>query len=164
MRAVGILMALQVLVLAGLAPGDAVASSEMDARVTLLQPAIINAEQVSDLLLSSATGVLTIRFPSLMTSSPNAPETVQSGGITLSGLKVHRAGGTYTFSVGTENAQELDRIVSQLALPSDGIPVDGAGTLSAQGYIDGKGFQMAVVQIIRTPEGGGYIRAIIPFN
>lgn len=164
MRAAAILMALQVLVLAGIAPGEAVASPKIDARVTLLQPAIINAEQVSDLLLSSATGVLTIRFPSLITNSANAPETVQSGGITLSGLMVHRAGGAYTFSVGTENAQELDRIVSQLALPSNGIPAGESGTLSAQGYIDGMGFQMAVVQIIRTTDGGGYIRAIIPFN
>lgn len=164
MLAAAILMALQVLVLAGLASGDAVASSKMDARVKLLQPAIINAEQVSDLLLSSATGVLTIRFPSLITNSANAPETVQSSVLTLSGLKVQSVGGGFTFSVGTENAQELDRIVAELGLPSNEMPAGESGALSAQGYIDGMGFQMAVVQIIRTTDGGGYIRAIIPFN
>ena len=39
-----------------------------------------------------------------------------------------------------------------------------ATSLNAYGYIDRKGFQIAVMQIVRTLDGGGYISTIILFN
>ena len=158
-------------VVLGIAPSATAGTTHVGGSANLVQPAIITAEQALQLLQSATPGVFTLSFPDLSNGPLSSTGAHQDNGLILTGLSAQRSGATLVFSVGSENAAALDRLIEALGLPNLDLALEGmsstallATSLNAYGYIDRKGFQIAVMQIVRTLDGGGYISTIILFN
>lgn len=132
------------------------------ASAQVIAPAIISAARATELLLSRSPGVLTLSIP----GDGSRSDTGIRREIPLIAASVSGDGGSFVFSASRESAAQLDRLIETLTENTQRVELNGnlSNGLSVKGYIDGRGFQMAVVSVVKNQDGSGYISAIIPFD
>ncbi len=132
------------------------------ASAQVIAPAIISAARATELLLSPSPGVLTLSIPGAASNSDSGNRRE----ISLIATGVSGDGGSFVFSASRDSAGQLDRLIAKLTESTQRVELNGnlSTGLSVNGYIDGKGFQMAVVSVVKNQDGSGYISAIIPFD
>ena len=132
----------------------------VDATATVVASQSISAETATRVLLNQSTGVMTIAIPGGGAGAASSNAAVFS----FSNVAPIEQG--FLIAGTGRNAAVLDQLIRLLGL------VDGAARFeaafargeTASGSIDANGFQLIVVEVVRLPDGSGYLRAIVPFN
>lgn len=134
--------------------------ARVDATATVVASQSISAETATRVLLNQSTGVMTIAIPG------GGAGAAGNGTAIFSFSNVAPITQGFLISGTGQNGAVLDRLIRQLG------SVDGAARFEAEfargetasGSIDPNGFQLIVVEVVRLPDGSGYLRAIVPFN
>lgn len=146
---------------AAIAPTIASASQDqVDATATVMVSQSISSETAIRVLLNQSTGVMTIAIPGTFNNANGNSSAIFS----FNGVAPIDRG--FQISSTGQNRATLDQLMRQLGL------ADGASRFSAEfvqgntvsGFIDPNHFQLIVLEVVKSADGSGYLRAIVPFN
>lgn len=125
-------------------------------RAEIVSPGVASVTAVVDLLFSPSPGVLTMRIPG----------SASAGSVALTASALEGSSGAIIFTVSSENAGALEKLIAELTASMDA-EIQNGGQISGiatTGVIQGQGVQVVVIKASQGSDGGGTVTAIISYD